>query len=740
MWQRKMLGKIWSATNSARYAPQRLLHAFGEPATMALRRGRVVAGGAGILALALAFASCARGNEGSQQPVVQAPAPVKVAPVSRGEIAATLSFPGEIQSVDQIDLLSVVGGRVLQINVEEGQEVSAGTVLAQLETDTLEAQVQQAGANVQSAQARLATVLEGARPQEIAASQAVLDSLREKLKGMIKGGRPEQITAAEANLRAAETKVTQMKAGAKSYDLTAAHAAVAASTSSVASAEANLARLQNPTKLDLEAAQAGVDSAKATLKSTQAALEDLKSRPKPADVAVADAAVKAATATLGSTESTMANLKRPLNKQTLTDLIDAYTGVNLAKGKLDQDRSLGASADVISADEEALLLAYRKLKLVEEDAGTFSAGVTVEAILAAQAAVDSARAALDSAQKNREKVLDGPTEADLQAAQAAVDKANSSLDTAQISFQKLQNPTAADLAVAQAAVENAHSARQAAQARLELLQEGATEDLLDAAKAAVAAAQQNLTLIKAPFTETDIAAQQSVIEQAAQQLWLTQNKYTRPDIATATAGVAQAEAALEVVKIQLKKATLVAPFDAIVAKKYVSTGALASAQTPVFSLVSKDVRVVFNVEEGSIGRLKSGLSVTFTAASLGEKAISGKITSISPVADAASRTFKVRVTPEGEPAVVKAGMFVNVAVAVEQRRNVLLVPRSAIVQQGNDSFVFVVQDGQAFQRKVAVGLSNDRVSEITSGLDEGQQVVTQGNKSLRSEDQIKVTS
>ncbi|MBI2885596.1 MAG: efflux RND transporter periplasmic adaptor subunit [Chloroflexi bacterium] len=715
------------------------------------------------LAFTLLVASCqGRG----QEQVARAPVPVKVAPATRGNIASTLSYTGEVQAVDQIDFLASVGGRIQDVFVEEGAQVAAGTVLAQLETDTLEAQVRQAEANVQSAQARLDSLLQGARPEELAASRAAMEVLRNRYQGMLNGSRPEEIAAAtagragaqagvetaRANLATAEARLKQLL-NPTEEDRLAAQAAFESAASGVDSARQKLEQLRNPTRSDIDAAAAAVDSARAAQQSAQARLDDLKASPKAADVAAARSSLATAEATFRSAQSTLATLKRPLNKETLRNLIDAYAGVRLAREKLASDRAIGASPETIAQDEDALNIAYRKLQLAEEEANTFQAGVSTEQLLAAQSAADAAQSSVASAQARLDLLLAGPTVTDLQAAQSAVDIARSNLVSSQIRLDRLRSPTAADMATAEAAVAAAESLQVAAQNRLTTLKNPTLPDLrsaeaavetargaLQTALAGAAGAESALVKARTPFTETDLAAQQAQVEQAVQQLALLQTKYTRADIAAASAAVAQVEAALELSKIQLSRATLVAPFDAVVAKKSLSRGARVSAQSPVFSLVSREVRVVFNVEEGSIGRIRAGLPVAITTSAFGERAFQGQITSVAPSADAASRSFRVKVTPGQGAEGMRAGMSANVSVVIEQRERVVLVPREALVQQGAKTYVFVVQDDQADRREVELGLSNDRFAQIRSGLDEGAQVVVQGNRALRPQDRVNVIS
>ncbi len=691
----------------------------------------------GVISLGAVLLAAAVGCGGSADTAPaagRAPVPVRVAPVTRGPIAATLAYSGEVQATDQVDLIPSAAGRLTDLFVDEGQEVRAGTEIARLETDTLEAQVRQAGANVQTAQARLETILQGARPEEIAAAKALLEVQQARLQGMTNGGRIEDINSAAASVASTHAKFADIQAGTKAADIAAAQAAVDTAAANLNSGQAKLSLLLNPTELDILSAQASLDSARASLESAEAKLVDLKATPKAADVAAAQAAVAAAEATLRTSESSLADVRQPLNKEKLQKLIDAYAAVSIANEKYDLDKSQKASSEVLRADETAVNQAYRALDLARIDANTFSAGVTTEKLTATIAAVASARAKLESERARLKQILDGPTEADMQAAAAAVDNARANVQAAQTRVARLKSPTQADLATAQAAVATAQASLSSSQAKLDQLKAGATAAELEAARAAVAGAEATLARTKTPNTDTDIGAQAASVSQAQQQYLLTQSRYTQPDINSAAAAVAQAQAALDLTRIQLSRGSLYAPFDAVVARKYLSKGAQVSAQTPVINLVSKNVQVVFNVEEAAIGRLKENQQVTFQVTAFGTRNFRGRISSIAPTADSASRTFRLKVAPDANQDGLRAGMFANVTVAVESRNNVLLAPQEAVVQRGAESFVYVVKGDQSEQRKVELGLRNDKSAEVRSGVEEGEQVVTRGNRTLQPDD------
>lgn len=745
--------------------------------------------------------SCTSTSETKAQ-AERAPVPVRVTQVGKGDLAVTLAYSGELKSVDSVEVLPVATGRVEDLMVDEGALVSAGQPLARLETDALAAQVKQALAGVASAQARLDGVLQGARPQEIAAAQASLEAARQRYQNMINGSRPEELSAAGAQLASARAKLADLEAGSKAADIAAAQAAADTAAANLArdeaklrilvnptqldldnaqsaldsadtairSAEAKLTQLRNPTQLDIDSAVSAVDSADATLRGAQAKLDDLKAMPKPADKAAAQATVAKAESDLRVVEQAYAKLIAPLNNEKLKKLLDAYQRLNVARERVADANRRGASADEIARLEVEVRQALELLQKAEEDTGTFVIGVRAEDVVAMRAQLDSASSALQSAQEKLAQTLQGATAADLQQAQASLDKARSDRDAARIKLDRLKNPTDADIQAAQAAVDKAQADREAAALKLERLKSptdadvqtarasvdgsratldsttaklnqvkaGATQADIEAARASIAQTESAMAKLQKPFTDAELAVQAALVQQSQSQTEQVVKKFTKPDIDAAAAGVAQAEAAVELAQINLNRATITAPFDAVVVKKNVSKGAIVGAQTSLLSLVSQDTQVVFNVEEGSIGRLREGQRVGFTVAAFGERRFDGSIVSIAPTADAASRTFRVRANISNGVG-VRAGMFANVLVTVQERKQVATVPTDALVPQGQDNFVLVVNGDKAERRKVQVGLRNETAVEILEGVKEGEQVVTRGNRTpLRPDDKVVV--
>jgi multidrug efflux pump subunit AcrA (membrane-fusion protein) len=139
------------------------------------------------------------GGQGAPGGQRQIAVPVNVASVSRGGIASTLTYSGNIQSRASVNVLPRATGRIEQLYVDVGSRVNAGDTIAVLDRSQLEAQVRQAEGALQSSQARLALLQAGARPEDVQAAQAALQSAQARLDQMLQGGRTEDVASAQSN-------------------------------------------------------------------------------------------------------------------------------------------------------------------------------------------------------------------------------------------------------------------------------------------------------------------------------------------------------------------------------------------------------------------------------------------------------------------------------------------------------------------------------------------------------------
>ena len=102
---------------------------------------------------------------------------------------------------------------------------------------------------------------------------------------------------------------------------------------------------------------------------------------------------------------------------------------------------------------------------------------------------------------------------------------------------------------------------------------------------------------------------------------------------------------------------------------------------------------------------------------------------MASVADSVSRTYPVKISlPNNAEQPVKSGMFAEVMLGTQQRKDVLSIPMAAVLPKSGENIVYVVS-GESNAQAVIVetGLNDGTYIEITKGLQEGQRVVTKGN-------------
>lgn len=646
------------------------------------------------------------GQQGPQAQPAQQALPVTVAKAGRGTLTSSVAYTATIQPKKQINILPRIAARIVRIPVEVGQEVKAGDLLAELDHTTTDAQIAQAmatvnvqRANLAAAQARLNTILAGPRPDDVAVAQAQLDAARVRLEQAQAGGRPEDIAVATSALESAKNRLAQVKAAGRPEDIRAQQARI-------------------------EQAKAQLAAAEAQLQAARVRLEQVKAGPREEDVRAQQAVLDQAKTRLA--QLTDAPKVRP------EDLRAAEIEVQRQQANLDKAR----------ADLETLRA--RGVGSTQSGAAAASQEVFDQMVASAQATVRASEAALLAAQNNLEKLKNtSPTPWDLRLAELQVHQAMANLDKLRtISPFDVKSAEAA-VAQAEAAVAQQRAAVAVAEAQLDLMRAPTAFDV-KAAEEAVNQAQANLEKLLRP-NPFDVAAAQAAVDQAQANLNLRKQPYTDNDRAAAEAAVAQARAAVEqamaAVEIQraaLADAFITAPFDGIVAERLLTEGAISSANSPILTLISKDMEVVLNVEEGVIGRIREGMGATLTATAYPGAQFEGTVSFIGLSGDTRSRTFTVKVVPNDPERKLRPGMSVQVKLEIERRENVLTVPRTAVLQRDNRSVVFVVSGGVAAMRPVTTGLFDDRVVEIVSGLQEGEDIVVSGQNVLRDKDPVRV--
>jgi HlyD family secretion protein len=207
----------------------------------------------------------------------------------------------------------------------------------------------------------------------------------------------------------------------------------------------------------------------------------------------------------------------------------------------------------------------------------------------------------------------------------------------------------------------------------------------------------------------------------------------------ASAQVAQSEASLKQLEEQLGYTTIVAPMDGEVLSRDVEIGdavssilVLGSTATLVMTVGdTTEVYVKGKVDEADIAHVYLGQPARIKVESFRDRYFQGKVTKISPMGVEKDNvtTFEVRVSINNPGGELKAQMTANAEILLDEHKNVLTVPENAVVYDAQKNASVEIPDKKLKEGKrkvsVKVGLSNGSVTELLSGLKEGEQVVLQ---------------
>ena len=187
------------------------------------------------------------------------------------------------------------------------------------------------------------------------------------------------------------------------------------------------------------------------------------------------------------------------------------------------------------------------------------------------------------------------------------------------------------------------------------------------------------------------------------------------------------------------RATLVAPIGGVVTELAAREGMTVMAGAPLFRINGVGtVWVNAEVPETLAAHVHPGSAVEATAAALPEKVFKGKVSTILPEVNPATRTMKARVELANPGAQLVPGMFARVNFAPAQAKDSLLVPTEAVIQTGRRAVVIVAEgEGRFTSVDVDIGMESNGETEIRRGLRAGQRVVTSGQFLIDSEASLK---
>lgn len=269
------------------------------------------------------------------------------------------------------------------------------------------------------------------------------------------------------------------------------------------------------------------------------------------------------------------------------------------------------------------------------------------------------------------------------------------------------------------------------------------QSALPLAQTAVTTAQTNFENVQELFNVG--AASQLELDQARTQLDQANNQLSQAKSAVSQARasqqaqLAQLEAQMAQIRAQAEAGTVTAPCDGLITQVNITQGGVAGQSAAIVIAEGGRTRIAVQVSEELLAQLKVGDAAEVTVSAVSSQPFRATIATIAPAASEQTALYEVRLyTPVGVSYPI--GAFADVTFFTNQRQDTVTIPSDAILTNGTEQYVFVVDGETAKQLTVQTGVTGDGVTEITAGLTGGETLVVKGQSYLSDGAAVRVVS
>ena len=206
--------------------------------------------------------------------------------------------------------------------------------------------------------------------------------------------------------------------------------------------------------------------------------------------------------------------------------------------------------------------------------------------------------------------------------------------------------------------------------------------------------------------------------------------------------IEELKARIDELNVRLEHHRIAAPFAGVITSRHVSVGANVGPSTALFEMVDPDHLVAWlDRPQSELDLIRNGKIATFTTDALPGREFTADIDQVSPVVDRLTGHFRLRIRVKPDDArTLLHGMFLRARIQAEDLREALMVPKSAILSEGDAAVVMVARTGKAIRIDLDPGLEQDDWIECknrgANGLQPGELVIVEGHEDL--EDQAAV--
>ncbi|WP_199121333.1 efflux RND transporter periplasmic adaptor subunit [Pedobacter sp. ASV28] len=240
--------------------------------------------------------------------------------------------------------------------------------------------------------------------------------------------------------------------------------------------------------------------------------------------------------------------------------------------------------------------------------------------------------------------------------------------------------------------------------------------------------------LKEAITKENLSASN---ENRAKQL-LQKGAISQEEYDTSLAELQTLKSQVQLIRAQLAKTTIIAPFSGKVGLRSISVGEYLTPNATIANLLSTNpIKISFSVPEKYVSQIKHNSSISFNVDG-SNKTYKGNIFAIEPGINQQTRTLQLKALAENASGELLPGSFAKIKLALTTINDALLIPTEAVIPVLKGKVVYISKNGKAQQVPIETGTRTAEKILILSGLSIGDTVLTTGAMALKPEAEVKV--
>lgn len=244
--------------------------------------------------------------------------------------------------------------------------------------------------------------------------------------------------------------------------------------------------------------------------------------------------------------------------------------------------------------------------------------------------------------------------------------------------------------------------------------------------------------LQAQLRRTQLQLELAELRENRQKLLLENRAIAQEDYDVALNQLNTVKAEIELIRAQIEKTEIRAPFDGMIGLRNVSEGSYITPTNVVATLQDFDnVRIDFSIPERYAAYVRSGDQITFTRQG-SDQIYTGRIMAVEPRIDQATRTLMLRAEAPNPGRAIIPGAFVSIRFQLREIPDAIMVPSEAIIPELGGNSIFVLDDGVARRRNIVTGTRTETLVQVVEGLNHGDTILTTGILQLRENMPVRI--